>query len=101
MLINKGAMLGGVALKTGFIATGEFGAATPDHGTFMWIVAVAAAYFALRQWVMIGETEFCAYIQVTAETGLGGTIGINDISAATPRLDMFAPRSMARFTSDV
>jgi len=78
VLVNKRAVLGGMALKTGLVSTLKLGPAALDDSTLVRVMAVAAADLAVTQWMMIGEAEFCAHIQVATEAGFRRAIGIDD-----------------------
>jgi hypothetical protein len=112
VLIHKWAALLRVTLEARFVSAQESKAAgfelllnvrrsAFDRDTFVQFVTIAAADFALRDWVMVRQLERRANFQVTLETCFRRLSRIYDGTSSASSFDVQAPGSVARFAAHV
>jgi hypothetical protein len=101
MLEDKRAALRGMTFEAGLVSGSQGGRAALDHPAFMRVVAITATHLAVFQWMVIGEAEAAAFIQMTLETCLGVAARIDDGMGLATRLIVDAGRAVAGFAADV
>jgi hypothetical protein len=112
VLIDKRATLLCVTFEAGFVSVHESkpasfkplldvcrGAFCGD--SFVRFMAIAAAHFAFRDRMVMGQRESCANFQVTLETGFRRLSWIDDRARSAAGLDMQTPRPVTRFAAHV
>ena len=110
MLENEWTTLRGMALGAGFIEAEKKHAAAFDllreirfgafeRLTFVRVVAINAAHFALQDWMAMREIEFRAHLEMALETGLRIAVRINNAAATAAGLDVFATGTVTAFAA--
>ncbi len=89
VLVNKGAALGGMALKASLVSAQEskaaafehllnIGPATLDGNTDVRVVAIGAAHFAFQHRMVVRQLKLRPHFQVTLETSFRRLTRIDD-----------------------
>lgn len=93
--------LHGVALKTGFVRTRQFGAAALDRRSFVRVVAISATHFPLQHRMMVRQSELSAHLEMALETRLRRSTRVDDGVRPAAALHMQAAGPMTRFAADI
>ena len=112
VLINKGAALGGMALKASLVSAQESKAAALEHllniclrafncHPNVRVVAISAAHFAFENGMVMWQCERCANFQVALEAGFRRLSWIDDGASAASGFDVQAPGPVARLAAHV
>lgn len=101
VLENKWASLCGMASSASVKFGRQRRAAAFDHLPFVRIMAIRATNLPFQNWVMGWQIEFAAFIEVALETSLGRFPRIDDRIVRASRFIVEAPRSVARFATDI
>ena len=112
VLIDKWAALLCVTLEARFVSSQKRKAAGSElllnicrgalgRDSFVRLMTIAAAHFALEHRVVVRQLECCANVQVTLETGVRRLSRIDDRARFAASLDVQTPRSMARLATHV
>jgi hypothetical protein len=112
VLIDKRAALLCVTFEAGFVSVQESkpasfkplldvcrGALCGD--SFVRFMAIAAAHFAFRDRMVVGQRESCANFQVTLEAGFRRLSWIDDCARSAAGLDMQTPGPVTRLAAHV
>jgi hypothetical protein len=67
----------------------------------MRFMTIAAAHFAFRHRMMMGQCERCANVQMTLETGVRRLSRINNRTSSATGLNVQTPWTMARLAAHV
>jgi len=112
VLIDKWAALLCVTLEAGFVSSQKRKAAGSElllnirrralgRDSFVRLMTIAAAHFALEHRVVMRQLECCANFQVTLETGVRRLSRIDDRARSAASLNVQTPGPMARFAAHV
>ena len=100
VLEDKRAALGLVAAAAGVVELGEGAAHATHTGSFMRIVAIAAADAAFWNGVMEREIKLAALVEVAIKANLRGAARVDDVAPPAPSIDVDAAGTVARFATD-
>lgn len=112
VLVNKGAALGGMALKASLVSAQEskaaafehllnIGPATFDGNTDVRVVAIGAAHFAFQHRMVVRQLKLRPHFQMTLETSFRRLTRIDDRVRCAAAGNVETPRAVTRFASRV
>lgn len=101
VFIDERAGLLRMAARAGLIGRREIQRAAFDGISLMWIMAIAAGYFARENRVRVGETHFATLLNVTLEARVGRLAGVDDRAAGAAGLHVNAGGTVTRFAAGI
>ena len=112
VLIDERAALLCVTFEAGLVSRHERKAASSElllnvcrsalgRDPFVWLMAIAAAHFALKHRMMMRQLKRCPNVQVTLETSIRRLSRIDDGALSAASLNVQTPGPVTRFATHV